>query len=81
MAIIKKLPSSEILKLTCNAETGVYFVTQRSDNRNFYLYKKVPDGYEKLSPKGSTTPTVFDEIIWQPKPTTRTRKNKECYIK
>lgn len=74
MAIIKKLPSSEILKLTCNAETGVYLVTQRSDNRNFYLYKKVADGYEKLSPKGAATPTVFDEIIWQSKPTTKKKK-------
>jgi hypothetical protein len=52
----------------------VYLVTQRSDNRNFYLYKKVADGYEKLSPKGAATPTVFDEIIWQPKPTTKKKK-------
>lgn len=80
MATIKKIPSSETLKLTCNAETGVYYVTQRTDNKNFYLYKESLDGYERLSPKGADTPTVFDEIIWQTKPTTR-KNNKECYIK
>lgn len=64
MATIKKIPSTEKLKVTCRTGKKEYVVTKKVDSNTFYLYEKTPGGYEKLSPRGASDPTVFDEIIW-----------------
>lgn len=65
MATIKKIPTSEKLKVTCRTgKKKEYVITKKIDSNIFFLYEKVSEGYEKMSPRGASDPTVFDEIIW-----------------
>ena len=70
-AVIKKLPFSENREVTNKAPSGTYIVT--SKNGEFFLYKQTNDGFEKLSAKGVSNPTVFDATIWGKKE----KKNQE----
>ena len=64
MAVIKKLPANEPTQVTTtNVKGEVYVTTRKTDNNLFYLYKKVPTGYEK-NDKGRKNPLEFDPIIW-----------------
>lgn len=60
---IKKVPSSEKLKVTAKNKAGeTYLITQSVTNSLFYLYKKESGGLTKLD-KGRQNPLEFNDII------------------
>lgn len=60
---IKKVPSSEKLKVTAKNKAGeTYLITQSLTNNLFYLYKKESGSLTKLD-KGRQNPLDFNPII------------------
>lgn len=60
--ILKKIPGTERLCVTCNSGKDVYYITQKGREPCFNLYRETDSGVELLQ-HGAPDPIGFNEIM------------------
>lgn len=61
--IYKAIPKSEDGPgVVCNGK-DVYIVSQNLDKKQFTLWRKVPEGYEKIA-TANNPDKLYDKVVW-----------------